>query len=603
MAASAGTKARFWGPAILLLAITAPLLPITAEGDSASNREARLRLASQAATPPASGSFEEFAADFWAWRARYQPFTADDIPRIEHPFGSRNWSAASITKQRESLGQLENRWKAFDPRAWPVPRQVDHRLMGSALARVRWELDINRRWERDPTFYLDQTLGALADALLAPPPFDGPRSREIMARMDEIPAILETAKANLHSAAPFAKLASESLKNIRSQLQTVGREVGPMLSSGSQGRTAKWLELAKDFESSTEKATTALEAYRAWLEKGLPSMPSETAVGRDAYVFFLKNVALLPYSPEQLLAMSRQEWDRAVAFEQYEKNRNRALPELKLMSSAEEQAHRTAWDELAIIHLLIDKGILSVPPGMGHYTVRPVPGYLQALADFAELDDFTSPTRWKENGVRWIYPPSPKLGYFWLATAKDTRPILIHEGVPGHYFQLALSWSHEDPIRRHYYDSGANEGLGFYAEEMMLQAGLFDDSPRTREIIYNFMRLRALRVAVDVKLALGQFALEQAAEYLARTVPMDAATARGEAASFATGPGQAISYQIGKIQIVRFLTDARLAQGDKFNLRAFHDFLWKNGNVPIALQRWEYLGLDDDVPQLSAVQP
>jgi hypothetical protein len=41
---------------------------------------------------------------------------------------------------------------------------------------------------------------------------------------------------------------------------------------------------------------------------------------------------------------------------------------------------------------------------------------------------------------------------------------------------------------------------------------------------------------------------------------------------------------------VKFLAEARLQQREKFNLRAFHDFVWKNGNVPIALQRWEYLG-------------
>ena len=134
----------------------------------------------------------------------------------------------------------------------------------------------------------------------------------------------------------------------------------------------------------------------------------------------------------------------------------------------------------------------------------------------------------------------------------------------------------------------------------MLQAGLFDDSPRTREIIYNFMRLRALRVEVDVKLALGSFTITQAANYLAQRVPMDKKTAEGEAALFATEPGQAITYQIGKSQILHFLADAKLAQGDKFSLRAFHDFLWRNGNVPIALQRWEYLGEDDDLQAIDA---
>src|SRR6202035_1282922 len=153
-----------------------------------------------------------------------------------------------------------------------------------------------------------------------------------------------------------------------------------------------------------------------------------------------------------------------------------------------------------------------------------------------------------------------QLGYFWLATAKDPRPDMVHEGIPGHYFQMCLSWKHEDSIRRHYYDSGANEGLGFYAEEMMLQSGLFDDSPHTREIIYNFMRLRALRVGVDVKLALGQFTLEQAAKYLQDKVPMDAQTARQEAIAFSTGPGQGLTYQIGKLQIMQLLAEARLKQ-------------------------------------------
>ena len=109
------------------------------------------------------------------------------------------------------------------------------------------------------------------------------------------------------------------------------------------------------------------------------------------------------------------------------------------------------------------------------------------------------------------------------------------------------------------------------------------------------MRLRALRVEVDVKLALGEFTLGQAAKYLQEKVPMDENTAGQEAIAFSTGPGQAITYQIGKLQIMKFLTDARMQQGEKFNLRAFHDFVWKNGNVPIALQEWEFLGDASDV--------
>ena len=109
------------------------------------------------------------------------------------------------------------------------------------------------------------------------------------------------------------------------------------------------------------------------------------------------------------------------------------------------------------------------------------------------------------------------------------------------------------------------------------------------------MRLRALRVEVDVKLALGEFTIDQAADYLRTTVPMDPGTALEEASWFAAGPGQAITYQIGKLQILRMLADARRRQGDRFSLRAFHDYVWKNGNVPLSLQRWELLGLRDEL--------
>ena len=525
-------------------------------------------------------SLDKLANDFWTWRAKYVPFTGDDVNRLERPGGTRDWSRASIDKQRKDLAQFEARWKKLDTSSWSIPRQVDHRLIGSALARVRWELDINPRWKRDPNFYIDQTLTAVVEALTVPGPYDAARSREILTRIENIPSILHQGAENLDKPpSPFASVAIQALENIRPRLHQ-------MASSLAKSTTLKEEEL----NSATHHAADALERFREKLREMVPSLPNETALGRDAYVFFLKNVALMPYSPEDLLAMGRQEWNRAVAFEAFEKNRNNDVPPFKTADNVDNWIKEAAEKELQIRKFLEERGILAVPSWVQHYTLRPMPEYLRALQGFGETDDFTSASRLKEDCIRYVTEPSGKLGYFWQATAEDPRPITVHEGIPGHYFQLCLSWKHEDPIRRHYYDSGANEGIGFYAEEMMLQAGLFDDSPHTREIIYNFMRLRALRVEVDVKLALGEFTLDQAAKYLQEKVPMDEQTARQEAIAFSTGPGQAITYQIGKLQIIKFLADARMQQGEKFNLRTFHDFVWKNGNVPIALQQWEYLG-------------
>ncbi len=535
-----------------------------------------------------AGSLDDLARDFWVWRASEKPATTDDIPRLERPAGwTPDWSPAAAARYQQDLQRFEARWKQLDAASWPIPRQVDYRLVGSAIARVRWELDVNRAWQRNPDFYLDQTLGAYVLLLLPPPPFSTARSRDIVATLRSFPRTLEAAGKNLtQPAAPFAGLALERLENIRAVLLASTSALKPLLAP----------DAARDLDGAAAEAAGALESYRAWLTQRLPAMPRETAVGRDAYLFFLKNVAFAPFTPEQMLEIGRLEWARSVAWQTYEEHRNAGLPQLELFKDQRTEMAAEQQDELWIRAFLEARDLLDIPDWMQHYRFLPMPGYLAPFQGSAgEADDFTSPSRLDENATRYIDPPRPDLGYFFLTMAEDPRPIIVHEGVPGHYFQLALSWKHPDPIRRHYYDSGANEGIGFYAEEMMLQAGLFDDSPRSREIIANFARLRALRVEVDVKLALGQFTLDQAADYLHRSVPMDSKTAHSEAAAFAAGPGQAISYLIGKVQILRLLADARRKEGGSFSLRHFHDFVWLNGNVPLALQRWEYLGLRDNL--------
>ncbi len=536
----------------------------------------------QAPVPAIPATLTRLADQFWSWRAETQPLSGDDIPRMTRSAEwLPDWSPGAVAGQRKAMAGFASVWKAIDTTGWSIPARVDYRLMGAAIERVRWELDVTRLWWRDPGFYLDQTVGSLFDALLAPGPFDPERTRRVVRRVEQIPITLREGRANLTEAVgPFAALAIQSLSEIGPHLEIVRRELTPLLEGPEAGK----------FGPAVERATAALEQYRDWLRQRLPTLPVRTAVGREAYIGFLGRIAMVPWSPDQLVAMARQDLARAVSFEAYERERNRTLPELAIFPDAAAQAARADSDEARVRRFLVEHRILSVPAWLHHYRTPPVPPYLAPIASWGVDDDLTSETRLDQDAVSYRPPPSPKLPYFYLATAKDPRPIMVHEGVPGHYMQLALSWANPDRIRRRYYDSNANEGIGFYAEEMMLQAGYFDDSPRTREIIYNFMRLRALRVEVDVKLALGEFSLEQAARYLERTVPMDRETALGEAASFAARPGQAITYEIGKLQILQFLADARLREGDRFSLQAFHDNLWKNGNVPISLVRWEYLG-------------
>ena len=536
---------------------------------------------------------QKLAQDFWTWRAANQPVSSDDIPRIERPAGwTPDWSQKAFARRRRDLEHFATRHEEMDARSWPVPQQVDYRLIGSAIARAHWELNIICGHKHNPGFYVDQTLGLLFLSLLKPPPFTQARSRNIIQVLRSFSGIVRNAGVNLAGDAirPFALAAIEKLSAVRTRLTKVADALGSLLSGVS----------AAELHEANGDAIAALESLHDWLTTNLDQMKEETAVGREAYIYFLKQVALMPFLPEQLLVMGAYEWERSVAFESLEQTRNQGLAELDLFpDQAAQMAQEEFWEGEAR-RFLEAKNILTVPSWMKHYRNLPLPPYLEPLSFMGVTDDLTSDTRRDEDGVSYIKPPSPDLDYFSLSIAKDPRPLIVHEGVPGHYFQMTLSWAHENKIRRRYYDSGANEGIGFYAEELMLQFGFFDDRPKLREIMYNFMRLRALRVEVDVKLATGEFTIDQAADYLEKIVPVDRATARQEAVFFASSPGQAITYQIGKLQIVKFLADARLDQKEKFELRAFHDYLWLNGNVPIALLRWEYLGLSDEIELLDA---
>jgi len=370
--------------------------------------------------------FDQLASDFWQWRAFHQPNSSDDIPRIERPRGwEPDWSQAAVERQRGALAAFTERWKSMDVSAWPIPRQVDYRLIGSALARVRWELDVLSSWERNPRFYVYQTLGALFEELLKNRPFDHDRSAEIVNCLRRIPKLLADGKVNLARAAvkPFAVVTLEILRDMRPRLSQVARELKPLLASQSAGQ----------IEQVTEEAITALEDWRAWLEERLPAMSEELAVGRDGYVYFLRHVALMPFTPEQLLAMGRQEWERSIASEAVAQERAKGMPELPLFPDQATQMAREEEDEKKIRRFLEERNILTVPDWMRHYRNLPLPAYIEPLAALGVVDDLTSPTRLDEHGVRYIPQPAQNLGYFELSSARDPRPLIVHEGVPGHY--------------------------------------------------------------------------------------------------------------------------------------------------------------------------
>src|SRR3989442_14603588 len=94
---------------------------------------------------------DDLARDFWAWRAMEQPISTDDIPRLERPPGwVPDWSLRTVVSYRRRLDEFEARRGKMNLSSAPIPRQVDYRLIGSALAPVPWALAFEHGWPLKP---------------------------------------------------------------------------------------------------------------------------------------------------------------------------------------------------------------------------------------------------------------------------------------------------------------------------------------------------------------------------------------------------------------------------------------------------------------------
>lgn len=532
--------------------------------------------------------------ELWAWRLPTQFRTSDDIPRVDRPAG---WlptvTAASVEERLQRAEAFRARWAAIDRTALSPAAEVDHRLLGSALARVRWECEVLRNWERDAVLLAEQAIGPYFDLLLRPPPLDDDRRRDLQHVLRHVPAQLEVARDNLARAGvrPLAAAAVRLLEGIEEALPASVAALSGLVSVHEHDTLTG---LGRD-------AAEALAAFRGWLDDHLDAFAALTPVGREGFVWFLRHVALHPGDPDDLVTAAQHEFDRATVWEVIERNRHRDVPLPPLPTSAQDQVEDQRDRELQVRRFYEAEGLLSQPDRLRHYLTAPLPAHLAPISWLGVTDDLTCDGRLDEDGVSYTPEPAADLPYFYAANARDPRLGIVHEGA--HYQQLARSWDHPNPLRRRYYDSLPNEGIAFYNEEFLLQAGLFEDAPRSREVVHNFNKLRSLRVIVDVNLATGAFSLEDGVAAFVELVPMDEETAFEETASYTANPGHAMTYLVGKQQILALQSDAIRVQGEAFSLRGFHDRLWVEGNVPLALQRFELLGDRSELDVLDAAGP
>ncbi len=533
-----------------------------------------------AGMPDGSRDYAAFVAlwdDFLYWRdpksARKQQSLVD-VAGLETDVYPDYGPDAIATKLGE-LGDLQHELDSFAVTEWPVGHQVEFLAVRAKMDEEEFTLRVSKPWSRDPGFYVDRMLRLTFTEL----PVEGDALAEFRRQLDAIPGLVAQGKRNLVDvAADYADLAIFNLSNSDGVGHGFPYRAEPP--PGVLGWYDDLLERAQTLQpelvENIEVSRAAIESFRGWLVANRSTMTANAGVGRAAFDWYLKHVKLVPYSSDEIVTLGQRELDRLWALYALERHRNRNLPEIEISGSAAEYQSRIDETDGAIRRFLEEQDIITIPDYIGELSTN-VPWIVRdGGPNFWEQIQFRNPT-----------------------------PDHLHAVIPGHRFDGVVERNNPHPVRRRLNDGVRVEGWAVYLEEAVMNAGLLDDQPRVRELIYLFGIFRAARMPADVWLQLNEMTADEVADYWIERVPyLDRDVARVDAEIYLRRPpGYGLGYTTGMLQMQSLLAERKRQLGDAFSLRDFHDELMASGRLPLSLVHWEMTGNDDGIADLWLREP
>ncbi len=519
---------------------------------------------------PAAGTYEDLVALFHEWRAFERPPLRDGAP---------DYTAETMAKKAAELRGYRARLAAIDPRGWPVERQVDHHLVRAEMNGMDFNLRVLRPWARDPAFYASvwtyqsdtpahegPTHHALVELWTYSFPLSPEAEAKLAAELGTIAPLLAQARGNLVGNARELWLAG--IGNLRDQAEAL-EDLAEKTAGAGEG-----------LAGALAAARAATLDFVAWLEERAPSKTGPSGVGRENYTWYLRNVHLVPLSWEEEVALLKRELDRAHASLALEEHRNRQLPPLEAISSPEEYDRRANEAVTKYLDFLDRKQVLTVRDYMD-------PALRARLGRFV---------------------PEAERNFFHRAIHYEPMTLWTHFY---HWWDLARMEAdpHPSPIRRgpllyNIFDSRA-EGMATGVEEMMMHAGLYDDNPRVREIVWIMLAQRAARGLGSLYVHSNDFTMKEARDFHVAWTPRgwmreDLDLLGFEQQLYARQPGYGTSYVSGKYLIERLLAERARQVGEGFTLAGFFEEVDACGVIPVSLIRWQLTGRDDEIRALRA---
>jgi hypothetical protein len=490
--------------------------------------------------------------------------------------GVPDYRSQTIVSVQKTLKQYQARYTKIDTTAWPLEQKVDYILLLSEMNALDFNCRILKPWARDPSFYAvlfaeqsdvpaheGPTSVAAIDLWKYTWPLSERDAKALTAQLKIIPPLFDQATLNLIGNA--RDLWSAGIEDIKVQVS---------LLDDLSGKTSN---NSKELHAAIDEAKKAALKFIAWLEKQLPAKNGSSGIGKENYTWHLRNVLMVPFSWEDEVTLLNRELTRSYASLELEKQHNRNLPELKAFSNEEDFKAGSESDIKRLMTFLKQKEILPVK-------------------------DYMEPALRKHIGE---YVPEEKRNFFLNVSYKAPAVLYSHST---HWFEIARFTEEPHPSLLRHDPAPYNtwmqrsEGLATSMEETFMHAGLWDENPRARELVWIMLAQRCARGLASLYAQANMINYEQARKFQVEWTPKgwvgDEGLVGFEQHLYLRQPGYGTCYVTGKYFIERIIMDIGRQQGNDFTLYNFFDKFYQAGVMPISLVRWQMTGDDSEVKSL-----
>jgi uncharacterized protein (DUF885 family) len=563
-------------------------------------------------------ALENLASEYISDLTNFSPVNATLIG--DHSADSRldNVDAAARERSRELYEEYKAALAAIDRNNLTRANQIDAEIFHNEIGLSLWSINTLQEWAWNPLVYIKLS-GSSIYGLVARD-FAPIQSRLVSAasRLEQLPRFLEQARDSLQPERVPKIHAETAIRQNRGLVSIIESMIVPemdVLSSGDRNRLVAAIELAKD----------AIAKHQTWLEEELlPRAAGDFRVGAELYNAKLAFALNSPMSRREVKARAESEY-QSVRNQMYEiaKDVYAATHPFTAFPDNPDEAYKQA-----IIRAALEKAYQQLPPRDGIVAVARE--YLQQATDFvvehnivAMPDDPVEIIIMPEfqRGVALAYLDSPgpldkgEKSFYAVAPLPEDwtgeqvtsflreynllsiQDLTIHEGVPGHYLQIALSNRYPSTLRSVLRSGPFVEGWAVYAERMMIDEGYLDQDPLMRLINLKWYLRTVTNAIIDSAIHVDGMTRDQAMNLMIEGGFQEEREAAAKWIRAQLTSTQLSTYFVGYQEHVEMRGAVEQAWGDEFTLRRYHDQALSYGSPPVKFVRALILG--EEIPRSS----